>query len=90
MKIACDQAVSQRAVMLLQAHGHDVVYHATDHELDSWWVKKAIACGAELFVSHDTDIICLADNFGLARIELPQRCKGEAQARFVLAELARG
>lgn len=86
MKIACDTGVSGAAIDVLKKNGHEIVYWAS-HEPDEWWFKDANERGAEVFVSHDWDIVLMADEAGKARIHLRNGIAGSRQAEPILRGL---
>jgi hypothetical protein len=86
MKIACDNGIAFSAIAEIERHGHEVVFRALD-DPDEWWFAEALKYGAECFVSHDWDIILMADAGGLKSIQMPNGIKGKAQADFVVRRL---
>lgn len=87
MKLACDQ-IASKAMDALEAAGHEIVYCA-GQDPDEWWVAEAVKRGAECLISHDWDVVLMADERGLKRVKMPDGIAGVKQAEFVLKELAR-
>jgi len=86
MMLACDNGISMTAIKELQARGHEVVYWADD-EHDEWWFRAALDAGAEVFISHDWDIVLMADARYKPRIHMKQGIGGARQAAFILRKL---
>lgn len=86
MRIAVDCGISNDAIDVLEAAGHDVVYKAGE-EPDEWWVKDALKYKPELFVSHDWDIVIIAVEKDCKAVRMPDGIAGAAQAKIVLDTL---
>ncbi len=87
MKVAVDVQISNSAVQIFESSGFKVVYKAHDNEPDAEWFDIAIACGAEIFVSPDTDILVMAGNAGYSYVQLPSQMRASKITYFVLKKL---
>lgn len=88
MKLACDNSISGAAIRALRRAGHETVVWAQD-EPDEWWFAAGVAKGAECFVSPDWDIVLMADERGIMRVQMPNGVKGVAQATVILRMIER-
>lgn len=88
MKIACDTGVSGAAIEVLRQSGYEVVFWAME-EPDEWWFKEALGLGADVFVSHDWDIILMADERSKERIHLRPGVRGRDQAKQIIRGIRR-
>jgi len=89
VKIACDACIAQAAIWALELDGHKVVYQAKS-EADEQWFPEAVDAGAELFVTHDFDIVTMAINRGLLALIIPAGIRGKDQASVVLEYITTG
>jgi hypothetical protein len=86
MKIAVDVCVGKRGAALLRAAGHDVI-EAEHGESDRAWFTRAIAAGAELFVSADADIEIYAYDFDVPFFQAQQHDSGIVTAQRILTQI---
>ena len=64
MKIAFDVAVSKKTINFLKRKGFDIVYQAGHKESDLLWFNRALALGADVFISGDSDIgVLVAEHY---------------------------
>ena len=88
MRIAIDVCVGKRGAELLRDAGHEVI--AAEHgESDRDWFTRAIAWGAELFVSADVDIEIYAYDFNVEFFQAKRGQSGTRTALNLLIEMGR-